>query len=307
MDDKGLKLNTRLLPLPAEDADRLLDAADGDCALLYLHLLRRGEGRPRAETAKALGMDAARLERAAAKLCALGLARGAAKLPPAENELPEYSAEEIARRSMDDPAFRGVLSETESILGRKLSGGDMKTLYGVYEHLGLPPEVMLLLVHHCLEDCRARYGPGRVPTVRQIEKEAYYWANREIMTLDAAEDLLKEKKERRSAEAQIRRALGIRDREPAPTERRYIDSWLSMGFPAEAVELALDRTVANTGALKWSYMDKILQSWHGKGLHSTAEIEAGDGRGRKSQSTPARADDNEAMRRAFEKLKNGNK
>lgn len=308
MDDERFKLNTKLLSLPAEDADRLIRASDGDGALLYLYLLRNGEGRTPAEASRALGMGEARVEAAAAKLRSLGLMQGGGKNPPAD-ELPEYTAEEVARRGAEDGAFRGVLSETESLLGRSLSGADLKTLFGIYDHLGLPPEVMLLLVHHCAEECRERYGEGRVPTVRQIEKEAYFWANREIMTLDAAEDFLRGKKERKSAEARIRRALGIREREPAPTERRYIDSWLNMGFPAEAVELAMDRTIANTGALKWSYMDKIMQSWHGKGLHTVPEIEAGDGRGgagKPPAAAPKKSGDElERMKKIYDKVRNG--
>ena len=32
----------------------------------------------------------------------------------------------------------------------------------------------------------------------------------------------------------------------------------------------------NTGSLKWPYLNSILTSWHGKGLHTVAAIEAGD-------------------------------
>lgn len=309
MAQESYKLNLKLLPLPAGDADKLIAAADGDAALLYLYLLRSGEGAPADAAASALGMPKARMDAAAARLRAMALMQGGEKPLPAADELPEYTAEEVAGRSAGDSAFRGVLSETEALLGRSLSGADLKTLFGIYDHLGLPPEVMLLMIHHCAEDCRERYGEGRVPTVRQLEKEAYFWANREIMTMDAAEDFLREKKLRRGAEAQVRRALGIRDREPTSTERRYIDSWLGMDFPPEAVELALDRTVANTGALKWSYMDKILQSWHSKGLHSPEEIAAGDGRSpRKSAAqspAPRSGDELERMKKIYDKVRNG--
>ena len=49
-----------------------------------------------------------------------------------------------------------------------------------------------------------------------------------------------------------------------------------MGFTLDAIELAYDRTVTNTGALKWGYMNKILQTWHEKKLHTPAEIDAND-------------------------------
>jgi len=49
-----------------------------------------------------------------------------------------------------------------------------------------------------------------------------------------------------------------------------------MGFEQEAVLLAYDRTVAKKGELAWPYMNRILENWHGKGLHTIPEIEKGD-------------------------------
>ncbi|MCC8357708.1 MAG: DnaD domain protein, partial [Oscillospiraceae bacterium] len=71
-------------------------------------------------------------------------------------------------------------------------------------------------------------------------------------------------------------ALGIQGRRLSPTERKYIDDWITLGFGPEALALAADRTVTNTGDLKWKYMNSIVHSWHQKGLHTVEEIEKGD-------------------------------
>ncbi|MEG1632993.1 MAG: DnaD domain protein [Oscillospiraceae bacterium] len=306
MEDKFSKPDTPC-SLPAEDADRLIRLADGSCALLYLYLLRNGAGHSRRDVASALAMAEGEVERAVEKLRSAGLlAAPARRLPPPENELPEYTAEDVVRRSAGDGAFTCVISETENIMGRSISGADMKTLFGIYDSLGLPPEVILLLLHHCVEEYREKYGPGRVPPMRWIEKEAYVWANRELMTLDAAEDYLRAKREREGYMLSLRLALGIRDRELIPTERKYIDGWLELGFSAEAIELAYDRTIIGTGQLKWQYMNKIIMSWHAKGLHTPAEIQKGDG---PKRSSPAKGggDDGEQLKSAYEKLKNGSR
>ena len=47
----------------------------------------------------------------------------------------------------------------------------LSDLLGLYDFLGLPAEVILLLVNHCVQTFRVRYGEGRRPTLRQIEKE----------------------------------------------------------------------------------------------------------------------------------------
>ena len=67
-----------------------------------------------------------------------------------------------------------------------------------------------------------------------------------------------------------------------------------MGYGAEALAIAYDRTVVGTGKLAWAYMDKIVKSWYEKKLFTSAEIEKGDSRtiarGRTAgESAPRRA------------------
>ena len=54
MGEKSYRLSANVCALPAADADKLISAGDGDSALLYIYLLRRGEA-PDAELAAALG------------------------------------------------------------------------------------------------------------------------------------------------------------------------------------------------------------------------------------------------------------
>lgn len=309
MDDEKLKLNTPLV-LSVRDADKLIASGSGDCALLYIYLLRSGSGRGSGEAAQALNFTPSQVSAAAEKLRAMGLVQGENVHMPPPDELPEYTAEDVVRRTEGDKAFRSVLSETERLFGRALSGAELRTLFGIYDHLGLPPEVIMLLLHHCAEEYREKYGPGRLPTMRWVEKEAYIWANREIMTLEAAEDYLREKGERRDTAGRVARALGIRDREATASEKRYIDGWLDMGFPPESLELAYDRTIIGTGSLKWAYMNKILMSWDSKGLHTAEEIEKGDGPRRqpRTQSAPESAGSGgelERMKKIYDKVRNG--
>lgn len=307
MDERGYRLSSELCSMSAVDADKLIECGDGDCALLYIYLMRRGMTSP-GSLARALGMTPQRLNAAAGKLKSLGLLSGGDFAPRAD-AIPEYTAEEIVRRSEHDEGFRAVLAECERVLGHTLTGADTRTLFGIYDYLGLPVDVIMVLLHHCAEECRRRYGAGRVPTTRQIEKEAYVWVNREIMTLEQAEEYIREREARREAVERLRRAFGINDRQLSPSERKYLDEWLAIGFTGEAIELAYDRTVTNTGALKWNYMDKIIRSWHEKGLHTPEEIERGDAPRRRQSSAqrPAQpgADELERMRKLYDKVKNG--
>jgi DnaD/phage-associated family protein len=264
-------------------ADKLIAAHDGDLALLHIFMQRTGS-RDLERAAVELCRTMREIEAAYEKLMRMGLVEegqscnlaerevSQAKLPPAD-ELPEYRTEDIIRRSNEDGAFSAVLLEAQNVLGHKLSTPDMKKLFGIYDYLALPPEVIMELLHYCMY-----ISENRLPSMRFIEREAYTWANREIITLEQAEEYISRSKQRREETGKVAEALGIRGRQLSPTEKKYINAWLDMGFDIDVILLAFDRTVTNTGGLKWSYMNKILSNWKEKNLNSVAEIEEKDSR-----------------------------
>ena len=300
--------------IPSGAADRLIAAHDGDVALLYIWLSRT-ERFDADRAARELCRTAAEINSAYEKLCRMGLSGAKPaeaplhKLPPAE-ELPEYTAEDIVKRSEADGGFKAVVSQAQRKLGRALSTSDLKILFGIYDYLALPPDVIFMLLSYCVDLFAEKYGPGRLPSMRNIEKEAYSWVNKEILTLEQADEYIKSAAERRGRVNELKAAMGIRGRALTPTESKYIASWLDMGFDNEAILIAYDRTVTNTGSLKWSYMNKILLSWHEKGIHTEAEILEKD-----SRPAPAKAandhrgavtdDELRRLRSIYEKVKNG--
>jgi DnaD/phage-associated family protein len=298
MAEEYVLARTAPLTISAEEADKLLALGSGDAALLYLWLLRH-DGRFDRELAGRELKTSLPLQTALAQLRSAGLVRGEAgaeapPAPPIREELSEPTAAEITDYAERDPGFRQLVGEAANRLGRVLSGGDLKILYGIYHELGLPTEVILLLLVYCCEDYARRYGPGRKPTMRQVEKEAYYWHNRELFTLELADKYMMERKARLEPMGELCRLLGIRNRALSETEERYLQSWLEMGFGKEAVLLAYDKTVAKKGELAWPYMNRILENWHAKGLHTLAEIEAGDAPpSRRGRSPAGRSGGNE--------------
>jgi DNA replication protein DnaD len=76
-----------------------------------------------------------------------------------------------------------------------------------------------------------------------------------------------------------------------------------MGFGEELIEMAYDRTVTNTGGLKWGYMNSILKSWHEKGLFTPADVREKDGRKAKQQpKQPGKPKDLDRLIRELEKI-----
>ena len=288
MDDLDEK---KLISLRA--ADLIIGLRDGDAALLYLYLCRRGmEDRDR--IARELYLPKQRLSEAMERLEMLGLLPLAESVPvsaesavstepltiapslPERPDLPDYTAEEVRSRKENDSAFSALISEAQLIMGRPLSTPDLIKLLGIYDHLDLPPEVVMELMNFVAELYRWKYGERRRPSARAFELEARVWAERGITDFDSAERYIRLARDRRSQEGDIKASLKIVDRDFTDTERRYVEQWLNWGFSADAIALAYDKTVTNTRKFSPAYMNKILMSWNEKGLHSLAEIQEKD-------------------------------
>lgn len=304
------------LRISRADADRLLERADGNAALLYLHIRRHGGFAPKA-AAQELRLSAGDIDRAAQTLQRLGLLEESAVYPLERAELPEYSPRDIAARAQGDSAFEGVVTEAQRLLGRHLSTNDLRILFGIYDYLGLPAEVIYLLLNHCIESYQHKNGEGRLPSFRYIEQEARHWARYEINSYEAAEEHIARELLRRQDIQQLKEILQIRGRDLTPTERKYAEGWLELGLGLDALAMAYDRTVVGTGRLTWKYMDKIVRDWHSKGLLTAEAVERGDSRyGQRSAPPPAVASakdtssngiskEVEYMKRMYEHMKRG--
>lgn len=275
--------------LTAQALGRLLDRGDGDAALLYLALLRRHGTVPPRSLAGELRWDRPRIEAAENTLRELGLVAPEAVLEPAEQK-PEYQSADIIQRLTQEAEFAGLTAEVERRLGKKLTTPETGALLGLYDYLGLPADVIYLLVCHCAERVARRYGEGRRPTLRQIEKEGYAWARQGIDNQAAASEYLRKYAERQGMLPQYMRVLGLGDRLPAASEERYLTAWQEMGFPPEAVALAYDKTVLKCHELKWPYCNGILKRWHEAGLHTLSEIEERDRPAMRQQKASAGQD-----------------
>ncbi len=304
------------ITIEGEAARRLMGSGSGDAALLYIYILSRG-GRYDGEDAAAVTHRSVdQLDAALDVLCRLGLVtlskgekKAEEKLERPE-ELPRYTPQDIDRELQNGQEFKFLVGEVQKSLGSQLSSEGLMTLFGIYDYLRLPPEVILTLVNYCVAEQSSR-GQGRRPSMRYIEKTAYAWEREGIFSLEAAEDLIKRQTAYKASERELAPILGLTGRALSTTERKYINAWTDMGFDTGAIAEAYDRTVTKTGRLTWRYMDTILRSWHSKGLHTLQEIEKGDappkfqkpGRPTRAPAAGATAGELEQMRETLRKIK----
>lgn len=260
------------LLLPADDVQRLLATANGDAALLHLYLAAE---RPLSEAQQSLRMSKARYDLACATLQQLGLWPQESLRHLDASQAPIYTEQDVIRETRTSREFEAITGETQRRLGRVLNNEELKTLLSIYRYLALPGEVISILVNYCIQRQRSR-GISRMPSLRSIEKEAYYWADHGIDTMEQAAVYMQNQLLRQSQLGKIKELFGITGRRLTNAEETYILNWLSWGFGEKEIALAYEKTCLATGGLKWPYCNSILRSWHDQGFTTLSQIEAGD-------------------------------
>ena len=264
-------MNHQPITIEADALRKLLSSASGESALLYLYLTA---GNPPEKAAEALHMSESQHS------CALALLRQLGLYDPAKStfvpgERPSYSETDVQQALGNDNDFQTLYNEVQRLLGKTLNTEELKILLSFNRYLGLPNEVVSVLVSWCREQNRQRGNP-RNPSLRSIEKEAYFWAEHGIDTLEEAAAFIRGRNLRNSRLEKLKALLQIRGRNLTPSEQRYAESWLEMGFENDLLAEAYDRTCVNTGSMSWRYMNTILTRWHNAGWRTLEDIKNKD-------------------------------
>ena len=182
---------------------------------------------------------------------------------------PSYEAAEIDAVAAVNDKIDYLFRQAEIILEKMLSPSDFELLYSFVDWLGLPVEVVIMLL---------RFAAGQGKTgKRYLETVAIDWADKGIVTYESAEEHIREIELKLSNEGKVRAILGIYDRALTQTEKKYINLWAhEKNIPIPLIEEAYDRTVAATGKLSWAYMNKILTGWQDEGLKTIEDVKANE-------------------------------
>ena len=198
-------MQTAELKIEKLDTQKLLSAASGDAALLYLYLKA---GNDPQLAGQELHLNESRLSCAGATLRQLGLWQpDRVRILPGER--PIYSETDVLSAMDSDRDFQYLYGEIQRLLGRNLTTEEMKIILGFVRYLNLPPDVISVLVCYCKERARQK-GNLRNPSLRTIEKEAYAWAERGIDTVEEAAAFIQRENMRNSRMGKLLQLLQIR-------------------------------------------------------------------------------------------------
>ena len=180
---------------------------------------------------------------------------------------PSYSSSEIAKYASDHAEMRELLRHAEKVLQKSLSSNDQSTIFGFHDWLGLPVEVISLLLTYC--------ASVNKKSMRSIELMAISWSEQGINSLEKAEQYLAILQENNSKINSYKRAIGIFGRVLTKAELDYLSNWAyKLSSPIELVKLAAEITALNTGKTSLPYMNTMLQEWYSKGIKTAADARA---------------------------------
>lgn len=172
----------------------------------------------------------------------------------------KLSGRDVAELLSVNKELRDVNDYVQSLFGRTLTPGELSSLCWLYSDIELPADVIMMLVQFCVNDGKT--------SIKYIEKVGISWKEKGIDTPEAVEELCKKTEIQKKNEGKLKAVLNISvERKLTDSEKKYIDRWTKeFGFAPEAIAIAYDQTVINTGKLTWAYLNTILANWHKKGL-----------------------------------------
>lgn len=172
---------------------------------------------------------------------------------------------DVARRGQESPELRFLWNEAQDKLGKTLSFNDQRTLLWMHDHLGLPIEIILMIIEYCVSMDKRGIG--------YIEKVGVSWAQEEIFSIPLAEQKLSDIKARGSLWQKLREQFGIQNPHPTTKQSEFIDRWTKvLGYGADMIEHAFEECLNRTMKTDFRYINKVLESWHEKGFKKPDEI-----------------------------------
>ncbi|MDD3142259.1 MAG: DnaD domain protein [Lachnospiraceae bacterium] len=210
------------------------------------------------------------------------IADGTSKPPALSNPL---SIAKIVK--IDDPILPKVLKSTkdrkelkqllfvsEQYIGKTLTKTDVDTISYFYDSLHFSSDLIEYLIEYCVENGHK--------SMHYIQSVALAWSDAKITTLEEAKAHSNLYNKNCFT---ILKAFGISGRNPAASEKNYIEKWINdSGFTLDIIKEACDRTMANIHQPSFEYADSILSNWKDKGVKHLPDIDVIDTAYKQNQS-----------------------
>lgn len=176
----------------------------------------------------------------------------------------------VAERIGTDQELAALLQEIEVLFARPISSGDMATVVYLHDTVGLPYSVLLMLVNYGV-------SIGRTD-MNFIERTGNKWANEEILTIERAEEKIRNLQIYGDAWGRVSAVFGIYNTGTPTTAQqtnanRWINEW---HFTDEMLREAYERCVNKKNTFNITYTNGILKKWKKNNITNLKELKEYD-------------------------------
>lgn len=170
------------------------------------------------------------------------------------------------QRLAEDEELKLLVSETQAALGKVLSNSDISTLLMLKDTCGLPPDVILMLIHYAVS-----IGKGNM---RTIENLGISWADDGVNSVDAADNKIRLATQRTKCYNIVASAFGLNNAgSPSKKQLDYCNTWVTeWKFSPQMLREAYERCVDTNGKMKFNYIDGILKRWQKTGIKNLKDL-----------------------------------
>lgn len=184
----------------------------------------------------------------------------------AEISVSRPSYEDVAKRIKESEEIVVLLQEAQSVLGRTIGFDGQSVIIQMLDSYGLPPEVILMAIEYSLSLKKTGWA--------SIGRVARRWSEMEIDTLEGAMEYIEEHNIVDETWAKLRELTEITNRNPTEKQRRNMAAWVKeYGYGVDIIYCAYEESIDNIGKMSFPYMDRVIRSWHEKGVKSLTDIQ----------------------------------
>lgn len=192
---------------------------------------------------------------------AAGMADIGEQISTASSRHPISRSRALALKEQEQ--IRQLIFVAEQYFSRPLTSTEQSNLLYFYDTLHFSADLIEYLIEYCVS--KGSSSP------HYMEKVAQEWYKEGITTVEQAKSSTNLYNKNYFT---IFNALGIKGRNPAPSEVEYMDRWLNQyDFTIEIILEACCRTIRQTHQPNFQYTDKILEQWNKSGVHHLSDIQ----------------------------------
>ncbi|MCR4925693.1 MAG: DnaD domain protein [Clostridiales bacterium] len=174
--------------------------------------------------------------------------------------------EEILTRVNESKEIAYLYNEAQMKLGRTIGYADQSSLLMMHDQYGLPVEVIIMIIGYAVSQ-----GKNSINYILKIGKD---WGEKEIDTLEKAEERIKELTACQGLWVKFKEYTGISTPKPTAKQTEFLMRWnVQLGYGIDMICMAYEEMANHTDKISFPYIDRIITSWYEQGLHTKQQVE----------------------------------